>query len=171
MEKTWFNRSETSTHSHPEEEIERSYEEERKGSPIPIFPPLRFGIVRIFLNSVGFCSQVSALWGKHGSIGLQLRPTVTRRRKLREVVKKRGKVPLYPYFHPQASELWDCWLAKWAFALKFRPVGKTWLTSLWAEERVLYRVWGVALDWFLSSGKGFYPLWYYFGVLAWVAFI
>ena len=31
---------------------------------------------------------------------LKLQPTVTRRRKLREVVRKRGKVPLYPYFHP-----------------------------------------------------------------------
>ena len=30
---------------------------------------------------------------------LKLQPTVTRRRKLREVVRKRGKVPLYPYFH------------------------------------------------------------------------
>ena len=32
--------------------------------------------------------------------GLKLRPTVTEKRKMREVVKKRGKVPLYPYFHP-----------------------------------------------------------------------
>ena len=71
------NKSETSTHSHPEEEIERGCEEEREGSPIPIFSPLRFGIVRIFPSSVGFCSQVSALWGKCGSIGLKLRPTVT----------------------------------------------------------------------------------------------
>ena len=47
MGKTWFKRSETSTHSHPEEEIERGHEEEREGSPIPIFPPLRFGIVRL----------------------------------------------------------------------------------------------------------------------------
>ena len=31
--------------------------------------------------------------------GLKLRPTVTQKRKLREVVRKRGKVPLYPYFH------------------------------------------------------------------------
>ena len=47
MGKTWFNRSETSTHSHLEEEIERGHEEEREGSPIPIFPPLRYGIVRL----------------------------------------------------------------------------------------------------------------------------
>ena len=38
---------------------------------------------------------------KHKNItNLKLRPTVTRRRKLREVMRKRRKVPLYPYFHP-----------------------------------------------------------------------
>ena len=38
---------------------------------------------------------------KHKNIiGLKLRPTVTQKRKLREVVRTRGKVPLYPYFHP-----------------------------------------------------------------------
>ena len=92
--------SEISTHSHREEENERGYEEEREDSLVPIFPPLRFRIVRIFPSSMGFCSQVSALWGKCGSIGLKLQPTVTEKRKLREVVRKRGKVPLYPYFHP-----------------------------------------------------------------------
>ena len=97
--------SETSTHSHQEEEIERDCEEEREGSPVPIFPPLRFRIVKMFLGSVGFCSQVLALWGKRGSIGLKFQPTVIEKRKLREVVRKRGKVPLYPYFHFQASEL------------------------------------------------------------------
>ena len=63
--------SETLTPSHPEE-IERGCEEEREGSPIPIFPPLRFGIVRVFPSSVDFCSQVSALWEKRGSTGLKL---------------------------------------------------------------------------------------------------
>ena len=59
-EKAWkHNKSEISTNSHPEEEIERGCEEEREGFPVPIFPP-------------------------------------------------------------QASELWDCWLAEWAFALKFQ---------------------------------------------------
>ena len=53
----------------------------------------------------------------------------------------------------------------------FRSMGKTWLHSLWAEERVLYGVWSVALDWFLSGERGFYPLWYQFGVLAWVVFV
>ena len=103
--KTWFNRSETLTHSHPEEEIERGCEEEREGSPIPIFPPLRFEIVRIFPSSMGFCSQVSALQEKLGLTGLKLQPTVIQKRKLREVVRKRRKVLPYPYFHPQASEL------------------------------------------------------------------
>ncbi|KAK9985605.1 hypothetical protein SO802_030556 [Lithocarpus litseifolius] len=42
MGKTWFNRSETSTHSHREEEIEGGREEEREGSFVPIFPPLRW---------------------------------------------------------------------------------------------------------------------------------
>ena len=58
---------------------------------------------------------------KHKNItSLKIRPTVSEKRKLREVVRKRGKVPLYPYFHPQTSELWDYWLAEWAFALKFQ---------------------------------------------------
>ena len=57
----WFNTFETSTYSHREEEIERGCEEEREGSPVPIFPPVRFRIVRIFPSSMSFCSQVSAL--------------------------------------------------------------------------------------------------------------
>ena len=99
------NRLETSTHSHTEEEIEGGHEEEREGSPVPIFPPLRFRIAKIFPDFVGFCSQVSTLWGKRGSTGLKLRPTVTQKRKLREVMRKRRKVPLYLYFHPQVLEL------------------------------------------------------------------
>jgi len=42
---------------------------------------------------------------------LKLRPTITEKRKLREVVRERGKLPLYPYFHPQSLELWECFLA------------------------------------------------------------
>ena len=61
--------------------------------------------MKMFPGSVGFGSQVSALWGKRGSIGLKLQPTVTEKRKLREIVRKRGKVPLYPYFHLQDSKL------------------------------------------------------------------
>ena len=60
------------TYSHREEEIERGCEEEREIFPVPIFPPLRFRIVRMFLGAVGFGSQVSALWGKRGSTGLKL---------------------------------------------------------------------------------------------------
>ena len=38
---------------------------------------------------------------KHKNItGLKLRPTVTQKKKLRKVVRKKGKVPMYPYFHP-----------------------------------------------------------------------
>ena len=41
-------------HNHIEEEIEEGHEEgheeEREGSPIPIFPPLRFRIVRMSLG-------------------------------------------------------------------------------------------------------------------------
>ena len=42
-------------------ENEEGHEEEREGSPVPIFPLLRFRIVIMSLGSVGFCSQVSAL--------------------------------------------------------------------------------------------------------------
>ena len=34
-------------------------------------------------------------------------------------MRKSGKVLLYPYFHLQASELWECILVEWVFALKF----------------------------------------------------
>ena len=44
------NSFETSTHSHPEEEIKGGRNEEREGSPVPIFPPLRFGIVRLLIG-------------------------------------------------------------------------------------------------------------------------
>ena len=43
-------KSKTSTHSHSEEEIERGCEEEREGSPIPIFSPLSFRIVRMLAS-------------------------------------------------------------------------------------------------------------------------
>ena len=38
---------------------------------------------------------------KHKNItGLKFRPIVNEKRKLREVVRKSRKVPMYPYFHP-----------------------------------------------------------------------
>ena len=86
-------RSETSTHNYQEEGIERGCEEEKKGFPVSIFPLLRFKIVRTFPNLVGFCSKALALCGKHGLTGLKFRPTVTEKRKLREVMRKRRKVP------------------------------------------------------------------------------
>ena len=39
---------------------------------------------------------------------LKFQPTVSKKRKLREIVRKREKVPLYPYFHPYASKLREC---------------------------------------------------------------
>ena len=53
VEQVWkHNRSKTSTHSHREEEIGRGCEEEREGSLVPIFPPLRFrtvGSLEVFI--------------------------------------------------------------------------------------------------------------------------
>ena len=44
---------------------------------------------------------VTKVQKKHKNItSLKLRPIVTEKRKLREVVRKGGKVTLYPYFHP-----------------------------------------------------------------------
>ena len=45
-----YNRSETSTHSQGEEEIERGCKEEREGTPVPIFPPLYFRIARMLAS-------------------------------------------------------------------------------------------------------------------------
>ena len=35
----------------------------------------------------------------------KLRPTVSEKRKLREVVRKRKEVSLYPYFHPPSFRI------------------------------------------------------------------
>ena len=48
----------------------------------------------------------------HKTIGLKLRATYIKKRKLREVVTKRRKIPLYQYFYTQASELGESLLAK-----------------------------------------------------------
>ena len=61
MGKMWFNRSKISTQSHREEEIERGCEEEKEGSPIPIFSPLRFEIMRLLTGWMGFCSKILGL--------------------------------------------------------------------------------------------------------------
>ena len=52
----------------------------------------------MFPNSVGFGSQVSALWGICGSTGLKLQPTVTEKRKLRDCKEERAgsPVPIFP---------------------------------------------------------------------------
>ena len=53
-------------------------------------------------------------------MGSKLRPTVSEKRKLREVMRKRGKVPLYPYLHSQVLELRESWLVECAFIRKFQ---------------------------------------------------
>ena len=42
-------------------EIERGREIKKKGSPIPVLPPLSFGIVKILVSLLGFCVKVSSL--------------------------------------------------------------------------------------------------------------
>ena len=44
------------------------------------------------------------------NIGPKLQPIISNKRKLKEIVKKRGKVPLYPYFHPLTL---DCENVSW----------------------------------------------------------
>ena len=96
---------------------------------------------------------------KKYTIGPQLRPIISEKRKLREVVMKRGKVLLYPYFHPptpQALELWGCWLNElllWSFSF----VGKTWFLCFESDCGLLYWVLGDFSDWFLVNRKFFEP--------------
>ena len=46
---------------------------------------------------------------KHKNItGLKFQPTVSEKRKLREIIRERGKGPLYPYFHPYVRKLREC---------------------------------------------------------------
>ena len=47
----------TSTHGQWQEEIEKGCEEERNGSPVLIFPPLSFVIVRILVDWMSFYSK------------------------------------------------------------------------------------------------------------------
>ena len=51
---------------------ERGCEEEREGSPVPIFPPPSFGIVRLLTGWIGFCSKVSSMWVERGSFSFEL---------------------------------------------------------------------------------------------------
>ena len=60
------NRSEISTHNHPEEGIERGCKEEREGSLVPIFQSPSFGIVRLLTGWMRFCSEVSGMWVERG---------------------------------------------------------------------------------------------------------
>ena len=83
---------------------------------------------------------------KHKNItGLKVWPTFSDKRKLREVVRKRRKVPLYPYFHPSGSELWEYFLAQWVFALKFQLFEKNMVGSLFELKREFYIEFGALL--------------------------
>ena len=64
--KTWFNRFETLTRSQREKEIERGCEEEKEGSPVTIFLPPSFEIVRLLTGRMSFCSEVLGMWVKRG---------------------------------------------------------------------------------------------------------
>ena len=103
--------------------------------------------------------------------GRNFRPQLPRGGNLERSWGREGR---FPCTHISTPKFRNCKIVDWLneFLLwSFRSMGRTWLSSLWAEEIVLYWVWGVALDWFLSSGRGLYPLWYYFGVLVWITFV
>ena len=51
---------------------ERGCEEEREGSPVPIFPPPSFGIVRLLTGWMGFCFKISGMWVERGSFSVEL---------------------------------------------------------------------------------------------------
>ena len=81
------------THSHLEEEIEGGCEEEREGSPIPIFPPLRFGIVRIFPSSVTWFNRSEISPHNHPEEEIEGG---------REEERESSSVPIFP---PPSSEI------------------------------------------------------------------
>jgi len=66
VEKTWFNRSEILTHNELEEKIERGYKEEKKGSLVPIFPPLNFEIIKLLTGWMDFCFEFLGMCVKRG---------------------------------------------------------------------------------------------------------
>ena len=80
--------------------------------------------------------------------GLEIRPTVTEKRKLREVERKRGKVPLYPIFPSLRFKIVRMFLAQWVFALKFQLYGKNVVQQVWnfdpqlARREYWERLWG-----------------------------
>ena len=75
------------THSHLEEEIEGDCKEEREGSLIPIFPPLRFGIVRIFPSSVMWFNKSETSTHSHPKEEIEGG---------REEERKSSSVPIFP---------------------------------------------------------------------------
>ena len=67
------NMSKTSTHNQREKKIERGCEEEREGSPIPIFPPLPTRIVWMLAGRMSFCSKISILRVERGGLVFELK--------------------------------------------------------------------------------------------------
>ena len=61
--------------------------------------------------------------------GLKLRPTVTKKRKMREVVRKRGKVLLYPYFHPLRFKIVGIFLGSMGFCSQ--------VSALWRKRGLI----------------------------------
>ena len=51
---------------------EKGCEEEREGSPVPIFPPPSFGIGRLLTGWMGFCFKISGMWVERGSFSVEL---------------------------------------------------------------------------------------------------
>ena len=121
--KMWFNKSETSTHNHREVEIERGYKEEREGSPVPIFPPLNFKIMRLLTGWMWFCSKVSSLWVERGWSCFELK---------KEFYIKFGVLLMTGFWVVEESFIpYDTNLVFWLELLLFREEFATLLAWFW----------------------------------------
>ena len=97
-------------------------------------------------------------------ISQKFQPAVTERKKLREVPSKRGRVPLFQYFHLQAFKSSIHWVADWAFVSKFWDFFCREKRSpfLWASDAYLYQALRDACDQFFSQEEGLGPFRCYF---------
>ena len=131
------------------EEIEKGCEKEGKVPLYLYFHPHASELWESILAKWAFVLKFSNKNAEKciKTIGSKLLSTVSEKRKLREVVRKGGKVPLYPYFCPQTLESWESLLAEWTFALKFQIYGEMWLASFEFDYGLLYWVLGA-----LSTG-------------------
>ena len=88
-------------------------------------------------------------------ISQKFQPTVTERKKLREVPSKRGRVPLYQYFHLQTFKSSIHQVADWAFVSKFLDffVGKTLLFSCRLVKHIYIKFQGMLVISFLVGIK------------------